>query len=85
MNLVLPENLPRPDDFGYSPRLILRNEYTEQTAAQRSVTKLLAKIKGEPFESEVVLPTPESVEPPPPIEDPSKCEIALVSDGGLVP
>ena len=85
MNLVFPENLPKPDDFGYFPRLILRNEYTEQTAAQRSVAKLLAKIKGEPFESEVILPTPESVEPPPPTEDPSKCEIALVSDGGLVP
>lgn len=85
MNLVLPENLPKPDDFGYFPRLILRNEYTEQTAAQRSIDKLLAKIKGEPFESEVVLPTSETVAPPPPIGDPRKCEIALVSDGGLVP
>jgi betaine reductase len=85
MNLVLPENLPKPDDFGYFPRLILRNEYTEQTAAQRSIDKLLAKIKGEPFESEVVLPTSETVAPPPPIGDPRECEIALVSDGGLVP
>ncbi len=85
VNLVSRENLPKPDEYGYFPRLILRNEYAEKTAAERSVDKLLAKIKGQPFESEVVLPKPEIVEPPSPIGDPTRCEIALVSDGGLVP
>jgi len=85
MNLVSRENLPKPHEYGYLHRLILRNEYTEKTAAERSVDKLLSKIKGEPFESEVVLPKLERIEPPPPIKDPSACEIALVSDGGLVP
>jgi len=85
MNLVSRENLPKPEEYGYFPRLILRNEYTEKTAAERSVDKLLSKIRGEPFESEVVLPRFEKVEPPAPIKDPGACEIALVSDGGLVP
>ena len=84
-NLVSRENLPKPDEYSYFPRIILRNEYTGKTAAQRSVDKLLSKIRDESFESEVVLPRFEKVEPPAPIKDPSTCEIALVSDGGLVP
>jgi len=85
MNLLSRENLPDPGEYGYFPRLILRNEYTGKTAAERSVDKLLAKINGEPFESEVMLPKREIVEPPSPIADLTQCEIALVSDGGLVP
>ena len=84
-NLVSREHIPKPEEYSYFPRLILRNEYAERTAAGRSVDKLLLKIKGEPFESEVVLPTFEVVEPPALIKDPGTCEIALVSDGGLVP
>jgi glycine reductase len=85
MNLVYPENLPKPEEYDYFPRLILKNEYTDISAAQRMIDKLLSKIKGEPFESEVKLPAFEKIEPPAPIEDPRNCEIALVSDGGLVP
>ena len=83
--LVCRENLPKPEEYDYFPRLILRNEYTEKTSAQRSLDKLLAKMKGETFESEVGVTDFERVEPAPPIEDPTACEIALVSDGGLVP
>lgn len=84
-NLLTQENLPEPDEYDYFHRLILRNEYVEKTAAERSVDKLLAKIKGEPFESEVILPEFEIIEPPSPVKAISICEIALVSDGGLVP
>jgi glycine reductase len=84
-DLVSRENLPKPSEYDYFPRLLLRNEYTDKTAAQRAVDKLLAKIKGKPFESEVVLPKFERIEPPAAITDLSTCEIALVSDGGLVP
>ena len=84
-NLLTRENLPKPDDYDYFPRLILRNEYTAKTAAERSIDKLLAKIKGQPFESEVILPKFEVIEAPPPIKDLAKCEIAVISDGGLVP
>ena len=84
-HLVSRENLPGPDEYGYFSRIILRNEYTDKTAAERSVEKLLAKLRGEPFESEVILPKFERVAPPPPIKDLRACEIILVSDGGLVP
>lgn len=85
MYLVSRENLPRPDEYGYFSRIILRNEYTNQTAAKRSVDKLLAKMRGGPIESEVILPKFEKVEPPVPIKDLRACEFVLVSDGGLVP
>jgi betaine reductase len=84
-HLVSRENLPEPDEYGFFSRIILRNEYTDKTAAERSVEKLLAKLRGEPFESEVILPKFERVAPPPPIKDLHACEIILVSDGGLVP
>lgn len=84
-HLISRENLPRPKEYDYFPRLLLRNEYTDKTAAERAIDRLLSKIKGESFESEVVLPEFEEVEPPAPIKDTAMCEIALVSDGGLVP
>jgi betaine reductase len=84
-SLVSRENLPRPDEYGYFPRIILRNEYADKNAAERSVDKLLAKLRGELFESEVILPKFQKIEPPAPIKDLRRCEIALVSDGGLVP
>ena len=84
-HLVCRENLPRPDEHGYFSRIVLRNEYTDKTAAVRSVDKLLAKLRGEPFESEVILPKFEKVSPPSPLKNVRTCEIVLISDGGLVP
>ena len=85
MGLVSRENLPNPDEYGYFTRLLLRNACTEKTAAARAVDKLLAKIRDEPFESEVILPQFDAVEPPLPVQDLGICELALASDGGLVP
>jgi len=84
-HLVCRENLPRPKDFGYFSRVILRNEYTDKTAAERSVDKLLAKLNGQSFASEVILPKFEKVDPPLPLEDSASAEITLISDGGIVP
>ena len=84
-HLVSRESLPRPDEYGYFSRIILRNEYTDKTAAERSVNQLLSKMRGEAFKSEVTLPKFEKIEPPPPIKDLHSCEIILISDGGLVP
>lgn len=79
------ESVGRPSEDGYFPRGVLKNEYIEKTSAQRSVDMLLAKMAGKPFISEVIPPKFEKVAPPPPIKDPSSCEIALISDGGLCP
>ncbi len=83
--LITRENLPKPEEYHYFSRNLLRNEYDEKTIAERSVEKLLAKLLGKPFESEVVPERFEKVKPPVPIRDPSSCEFILISDGGLVP
>lgn len=84
-DLVAWENLPKPSEYNYFSRNLLRNEFCEKSIAERAVEKLLAKLQGKPFESEVIPPVFEKIPPPPPIKDLSRCEIALISDGGLVP
>ena len=84
-HLVTRENLPKPSEFDYFPRLIIRNEYVDTMTAERTIEKLLAKVRGEPFESEVEPPKFKKVPPPAPMKDPATSEIAIVSDGGLVP
>jgi betaine reductase len=85
MHLISRENLPKPEEYQYFSRNLLKNTYFEKSIAQRSVEKLVAKVQGKPFESEVIPARFEKVPPPAPIKDPSKCGIALVTDGGLVP
>jgi len=85
VQLVSGENIGRPEADGYFPRGILRNEYVEETAAERSVDMVIAKVMGRPFESEISFPSFEKVQIPAPIENLESCEIALVSDGGIVP
>jgi glycine reductase len=46
---------------------------------------LLAKIRGEAFESEIAAPRFQPIKPAPAIRDLSAAVIALVTDGGLVP
>ena len=83
--LLTRENLPKPEEYNYFSRNLLRNEYCDKSIAERAVEKLVAKLQGKPFESEVIPPRFEKVTPPAPIKDMSMCEIALISDGGLVP
>jgi glycine reductase complex component B subunit gamma len=85
IHLVTRENIPRPEEYNYFPRLIIRNEYVDGITAERTVNKLLAKVRGEPFESEVEPPKFKKVPPPEAIKSLSTSEIAIVSDGGLVP
>jgi betaine reductase len=84
-SLLLGINLPPPSRYCYFSRLILVNEFCEKTAAERSIDKLLAKLRYEPFETEGSLPKFEIVDPPNPVADASACEFALITDGGLVP
>ena len=56
-----------------------------EIAAERTIDMLLAKLKDEPFESEVIPPQFGRIEPAPPVKDLSKATIALITDGGLIP
>lgn len=85
LKLAAGEKIGRPSEEGYFPRGWLVNEVSDRTGAERVVSMLLQKLKGEPFETEVDRPVYDRVSPARPIPDIRKARIALVTDGGLVP
>ena len=85
LKLIAEEKIGRPAEEGYFPRGIIRDERTDKSAAERAVSMVLAKIKGEPFEPEIELPKFDRVKPPAAIKDLASAKIALATDGGLVP
>ncbi len=85
LKLVNKESIGLPEAEGYIPRGIKLNVTSGDMASERAVTALLAKIKGEPFKTEIRKPVSELVPPAPPLKDLQKMTIALVTEGGLVP
>ena len=83
--LAARERIGSPSEEGYFLRGLLVNELAEKTGAERVMDMLFAKLRGEPFLSEVPRPTYDRVEPAPPILDMGSARIAMVTDGGLVP
>lgn len=83
--MIAMETIGCPSEEGYHPRGFIRDEYVEKTAAVRLMDMLLAKVRGEPFESELMVTSFEPVPMPPPIPDMTKATVAIVTDGGLVP
>lgn len=85
-NLVEPNNcIPSPYEYDYFTRNLIRNVFTKETTAERSINLILKKLKKEPFESDVVKPPFDKVKPPDAIKDITKATIAFVTDGGIVP
>lgn len=79
------EKMGKPSEDNYFPRGIVVNEEADRTGAERVVDMLLKKLRGEPFESEVVQPKHLPVVPASRITNIESAIIALVTDGGLVP
>lgn len=75
----------KPSEDGYFPRGRVVNEEADRTGAERVVTMLLSKLKGEPFEPEVIQPHIYHVSPAPRLTELSSATVAMVTDGGLVP
>ena len=73
------------DAEGYFSHGIRKEVFVDKTAADRSVDMLLAKLAGEPFETEYKIEVRDNVAPAKAISDLSKATIALISTGGLVP
>jgi glycine reductase len=83
--LAANQKIGKPSAEGYFPQGYLDNEISDQTGAERVVSMLVAKLRGEFFESEVPLPKYDRVKAAPGIKDLRIATIALVTDGGLVP
>lgn len=69
---------------GYLPRGIRRMYERQRPGYLRALDMLQAKLRGEPFVTEVPMHAPERVTPATPIAALSRATIAMVSTGGLV-
>lgn len=83
--LVEKEPIGLPAAEGYLPRGLLRDQLVEKRAATRMVDLLLAKMKGEKFDSEMSPIAFAPVPMPAPVKDMSKARVMVITDGGLVP
>jgi betaine reductase len=74
-----------PETDGYFSQGRALPAIAAQPAAERAVQMLLNKLRGEPYQTEVVLPTFGRNAAPSPLADLRDKLVALVTDGGLVP
>ena len=85
MRLARGERLGPADEEGYLPTGVRRNRIESATAAERAVAMLVAKLRGEPYVTEVPVPTFEPVAPPPPLAGLQRAYLAVITTGGVVP
>jgi glycine reductase complex component B subunit gamma len=81
--LAAGEELGPPEDEGYLPRGLRRNEHAPSSGASRAVELLLAKLAGD-TRTEVEASF-DHVPPPAPVADLSRAKLALVTEAGCVP
>lgn len=74
-----------PENDGYIARGMRKTLFVEKRGSQRAVEMLLARLKSQPFETEMPMPVFDVVTPATPIKDLSKATIALCTSGGIVP
>lgn len=74
-----------PDAEGYIARGMRKTLIVEKRGSLRAVEMLIARLKGQPFETEMPMPVFDVVEPAPAIKDLSKATIAICTSGGIVP
>lgn len=85
LRLLTGERIGGANAEGYLYRDVILNEEQPYNAAHRAIEMVLQKIRGEAFESELLPPHFDVVEPAPAVKDISKAKIGLVTDGGLIP
>ncbi len=85
MKMLRGETIGTPKEEGYLPRGIRQNLFREKRGSERAVDMLVAKLKGEEFETEFPMPDFDRVDPSPAVKDVTKVKIALVTSGGIVP
>jgi glycine reductase len=85
LKIMRKEAIGFPAEEGYLPRGLIRDQFAEKTAGERLVDMVLAKVKGERFESEMPPTAFQPVPMPPGIKDLKNAKLMLITDGGLVP
>lgn len=85
LKLAKGEEIKNPVEEGLLEKGIRKNIFREARGSERAVNMLLAKLKGEEFQTEYPMPDFDRVSPNPAVKDISKAKVALVTSGGIVP
>src|SRR5262245_2338196 len=85
VRLATGEAIGAPAEEGYLPRGVRRHVPAESTGAERVVDLLLAKLRGEPYSSEIAEQPPPRRRAAPGLRDLPHARIAVISTGGIVP
>ena len=85
LKLARHEPLALPEIEGYLAHGLRRNGLVAQNGAERALAMLQAKLAGQPYTTEIELPTFEPVPAAPPLADLATARLALITSGGLVP
>ena len=86
LKLAKKESLGSADEEGFLERgSVRKNYFASERGAKRAVDMLVAKLKGQPYETEYPMPEFDRVFPQPPIINRKKAKIAVVTSGGIVP
>lgn len=83
--LAVGETMGPADQEGYIPRGIRRVTLDAESAARRAVKMLKAKLRKEPYQTEVPVEVFDQTEPAGPVENLSHATLAIVTTSGLVP
>ena len=70
---------------GYFSRGIRKGVFRKENGATRAVTMMLARLRGEAFQTEYEMPVFKKIPPAAPVKDMKKAVIAVISSGGVVP
>ena len=84
LKLASGQELGPAAEEGYLPRGIRKLGMRSEPASKRAVDMVLAKVTGQPFQTEVPIQMPDRVTPAPPVTNLKDATIALVTNGGLV-
>ena len=79
------EAIGLPRDEGYLTRGLIRDQFVDKSSAERLVDMVLAKVREQPFDTEMPVTSFQPVAKPRGVDDLSKATVMLITDGGLVP
>lgn len=85
VKLVKKEPMGSARAEGYFSRGIRKCFFKEKSGAARAVDMMLARLKGEDFQTEYEMPVFKKIPPAAPITNMKEAVIAIVSSGGVVP
>lgn len=83
--LLKGEPIGMPSEEGYIPRCVRVNVREEKRGARRAVDMLIAKVTGQPYVTELPMPTFDHVPPAPAVTDITHALLAIGTEGGIVP